>query len=69
MKPDCRECRHAYAGADGAQRCRVHRDGLKCSLAAAEGCKRFERKPDTQAAESPAHRVWFDDCDWMGRGD
>jgi len=64
---DCPDCRHSYDGSDGVLRCRIHSNGLKCSPAAADGCKTFEREAGTDGIESPAHRVWF--CDRQGRGD
>jgi hypothetical protein len=64
---NCPDCIHSYDGADHVLRCRVHSNGLACSPAAAEGCKKFEREPGADGVESPAHRVWY--CDKPGRGD
>ena len=61
----CPDCRNSYDGADGVLRCRINSNGLKCSLAAADGCKRFEREPGADGAESKEYQFWY--CD--GRGD
>lgn len=70
---NCGDCVHAMDGADGHLRCRIHSNALKCSPAAYQDCKRFEREPGADSAESPAHRQWYDSCDWImgeqGRGD
>lgn len=64
---NCGDCIHAMDGADNVLRCRIHSNALKCSPAAYQDCKRFEREPGADSVESPAHRVWF--CDCPGRGD
>lgn len=64
MKPDCQSCANRYQGADLSLRCRVHSNGLKCSLAAAEGCKKFRREAGTDAEE-----ITVNLCDCQGRGD
>lgn len=61
---DCASCVNSYDGADSVLRCRVHSNGLACSPAAAEGCKKFEREPGSDAQERDHSRAW---CD--GRGD
>ena len=42
--PDCQTCANRYPGADGVDYCRTDNAlfGMKCSLAAADGCKRYE---------------------------
>lgn len=47
----CLSCRNSYMGADELLRCRVHRNGLACSPAMADGCKRYEYEPGTDAEE------------------
>lgn len=49
--PNCDSCLHQYQGADLVKRCRVHRNGLPCSPAMAEGCKKFCYEPGTDAEE------------------
>ena len=57
---NCADCVHAYDSADHKLRCRIHPRGLVCSQALADDCKRFDREPGADSAESPAHRVWCD---------
>jgi len=46
IAPDCADCRHKYQGADDVDRCRAHSNGMACSPAAADGCKKFEADSD-----------------------
>ena len=59
--PDCQTCANAYHGADGVDYCRPANSfrGIKCSPAAADGCKQYE----------PADVITVYLCDCMGRGD
>lgn len=66
---NCGDCVHAMDGADNVLRCRIHSNALKCSPAAYADCKRFEREPGADSAESPAHRQWYDSCDWIMGGE
>ena len=61
MNPDCQTCANAYHGADGVDYCRPANSqrGIKCSPAAADGCKQYE----------PADVITVYLCDCMGRGD
>jgi len=58
--PHCPSCRHSYDGADAILRCRIHSNGLKCSPAAAEDCRTFEREPGAD----DSRLVWLVDA-WV----
>ena len=49
MEPNCNSCRQQYMGADLEKRCRVN--GLLCSPANADDCKRYEYEPGTDCDE------------------
>lgn len=62
---NCPSCRQSYAGADGELRCRIN--GLKCSQALSDECKRYEREPGADDVEAPWYTgAW---CLDQGRGD
>lgn len=66
---NCGDCVHAMDGADNVLRCRIHSSAMKCSPAAYQDCKRFEREPGADSAESPWFKGgWNCDC-YQGRGD
>lgn len=67
MIPSCPDCRNSYQGNDLLLRCRVHSNGLKCSPAAADDCRKFEREPGADAEDSHWVRDWLL-CD-QGRAD